>query len=381
MSRDNIDHQFVDTDPEIIEASLILLYQEMTGMSVNPASPERLFIAWLTDACVQILALVNHAANQNLLSRAVDENLDALGEMLYPGITRPQAQPAVTTMEFTISDVQASSLLIPKGTRVAVENSALVFETTEDVYVTIGNLSVDAPAVCQTAGIVGNGYTAGQIAEAVDVFPYFLSCRNITMSDGGADIATDDEYYDLMVSSRDAFTTAGAIGSYKYWVASASIEIADVVVNSPAPGEVGIYVLMDDGTMASAEVKDLVAAACNADSVRPLTDLVTVRDPDVVPYDITMTYYIDSAASQSGVEIASGVDAAVAAYQVWQATKLGRDINPSKLVSMLMGVPGVKRVVVSDPGYAVLSDGTGNATPELAQAGTVTVTNGGYENE
>jgi len=264
---------------------------------------------------------------------------------------------------------------------VAVSSDNLIFETEEDAYVAIGDTTVDVHAVCQTTGELGNAYLPGQLSELVDPFPYYLICENTTTSDGGADAATDDEYYELMVASQDAYSTAGAIGSYKYWASSVSTNIRDVVVNTPNPGEVKLFVLMDDGTSAGDEIKTAVFAACNADEVRPLTDQVQVLDPAEVSYDIALTYYSSRDASQSGSDIQAAVAATAEAYQAWQSAKLGRDINPSTLISMIMQVDGVKRVDLVSPTYTVLSDGSDNTTPELAAVNTVTLTNGGIEDE
>ncbi len=380
MNRPSPPHEFVNTDPEAIDVALISLYEEITGETVLPASPVRLFISWVTDALAQILAMINHAANQNIPSRALGENLDALGE-LYFGKKRPQATPASVTIQFTISEAQTSAVLIPKGTRIAVSNYDIVFATEADAYVPIGDTAVTVHAVCQTAGEAGNGYLPGQVNELVDPFPYFLSCTNVTTSDGGGDAATDDEYYALMVASQDAYSTAGSIGSYKYWAKSVSTNIADVVVTSPTAGEVKLYVLMNDGTIASSEVKTAVLAACNADEVRPLTDHVEVLDPTLVSYNINLTYYLSRTATQSAAEIQAAVGLAVERYKAWQSSRLGRDINPSTLIGMLMEVDGVKRVNLTAPVFTVLSDGSDNTTPALASAGTETVTNGGYEDE
>ena len=380
MSRLSPAHEFVNTDPEAIETALISIYEQISGDSVTPSSPVRLFVSWITDALAQILAMINHAANQNIPSQAIGVNLDALGQ-LYFGKARPAATQADVTMRFTISESQAFLVLVPKGTRITVSSSGIVFETDADAYVLIGSTTVDVHAVCQTAGESGNGYLPGQIIELVDPFPYFLSCVNTTTSDGGADEATDEEYYDLMVASQDAYSTAGAIGSYKYWAASVNTNISDVVVNTPNPGEVKLYVLMNDGTAASLEVKAEVLAACNADEVRPLTDHVEVLDPLSASYDIALTYYISRLATQSSSDIQDAVAAAVDQYKAWQAGKLGRDINPSTLISMLMQVEGIKRVSLITPVYTVLSDGSDNTAPELATAGTVTLTNGGIEDE
>lgn len=64
----------------------------------------------------------------------------------------------------------------------------------------------------------------------------------------------------------------------------------------------------------------------------------------------------------------------------WQSAKLGRDINPSYLVGLLMQT-GIKRVALTEPEFTVLRDGGDGTVPQLAKVGTVTITSGGYEDE
>ena len=46
MSR-NSDYQFVSTDMEAFQAQMIVAYERICGVTVQPASPERLFIQWV----------------------------------------------------------------------------------------------------------------------------------------------------------------------------------------------------------------------------------------------------------------------------------------------------------------------------------------------
>lgn len=378
MSR-NTDYQFISTDTDTLVSSLIAAYETITGVSVQPASAEKLFILWIADIIVQERVLNNYTGNQNIPGRADGENLDALGELFYDK-TRPEAQAAVCTERFYISAAQASAVLIPTGTRVTDASSTLFWETTADVYVPIGSLYVDIKIQCQTVGAAGNGYEAGQLNTIVDVYDYYDHCGNTTESDGGADAATDDEYYELMRSSEDAYSTAGSKGGYIYWAKQASTEVSDVVANRPSDGRVNLYILMDDGTIATPEIKAAVLAACTDDTVRPLTDYVNAEDPEVVSYDISFTYYIPSNTALSATEVQAAVAAAVAKYEVWQSAKLGRDINPSYLISLLM-TTGVKRVVLASPDFTSLRDGSDDTVPQIAQVSAVTITDGGYEDE
>lgn len=378
MSR-NTQYQFVSTDTAVLVSSLVSGYEKITGVSVQPASPEKLFIQWVADIIVQERVLNNYTGNQNIPSRSEGENLDALGELFYV-VERPAAQPAVCNMRFHISEAQETAILIPAGTRITDASSTLVWETVADVYVDIGDTYADVQIRCQTPGVVGNDYAIGQINTIVDLFDYYDHCENTTASDDGADEATDDEYYELMRASQDAFSTAGPKGGYIYIAKQVSTEIADVVANSPSAGKVALYVLMDDGTIATQETKSAVLAACSEDSKRPLTDSVEVKDPQTVEYDIKFTYYIPSESTSSSANIEAAVDAAVKEYVSWQCAKLGRDINPSKLVGLLMQT-GIKRVELTSPIFTSLKDGSDNTAPQVAEVGEITATNGGHEDE
>ena len=231
------EYKFIPTDPEDIVIWLTAIYEEIMGVTVQPASPERHFIQWMAEAIVLERVLTNYTANQNIPSRAVGENLDALAELFYTQ-ERPQAKAATCTVRFTISEAQGFAVLIPKGTRVTDARKTLVWETLEDVYVNIGETYADIKVQCQRPGKQGNGYVKGQIDSIIDPFAYFLSCENLTESDGGADAATDEEFYELLRLSMDGYSCAGARGGYIYFAKQVSTEIADVIAASPTPGVV-----------------------------------------------------------------------------------------------------------------------------------------------
>lgn len=388
MSR-NTEYQFVPTDTSAITALLTAAYEKLVGAAVRSASPEKLFIQWVSNIIIQERALNNYTGNQNIPSRAEGKNLDALGE-LFLERTRPTEKAAHCTVRFEISKAQPFAVLVPAGTRVSDAGSTLVWKTQADAYVAIGDTFVDVDVICQTPGTVGNGYVPGQIDTIVDLYDYCTQCRSVTESEGGTNTATDEEYYNLMRLSQDGWSTAGSTGSYIYHAMQASTEIADVVPNSPSPGKVYIYVLMKDGKPAGEEIKNAVLEECSADKVRPFTDHVQMGDPEIVPYDIDLTYYITADSPVNSTEIQKAVENAVKGYISWQSAKMGRDINPSKLYQMLMQT-GIKRADLRSPSFQPLRDGklalgltdyeVTMTVPQVGQVGTVTVLNGGYEDE
>lgn len=386
----NPEYQFLSLDSEAITQRLIAGWEKTVGTTVLPASPERLFIAWVTEFVLYERAEANAAANRNLPSRAEDEDLDALGSELF-GVERPAASAAVCTARFSISEAQEQVVTVPAGTRVTDTDGALVWVLTENVYIPAGETCADGKLRCQTAGTAGNGYAPGQISALVDLYDYCQGAENITTSDGGADEADDETYYELMRESKDALSSGGARGSYVYNAKRASTRIADVVANTSGPARVSVYVLMDDGTAAGEEIKAAVLESCAADDRRPMTDLVSVAEPEFADYDITLTYYIKQDATASSSEIQAAVEAAVEDYIAWQSGKLGRDINPEELLDRVRATGNIKRVELESPVYTALRSGLEGPAdeaeplvwpaPQVARLGTVTLRNGGVEDE
>ena len=74
----------------------------------------------------------------------------------------------------------------------------------------------------------------------------------------------------------------------------------------------------------------------NDEKVRPLTDHVTVGAPEQVKYKIDFTYYTEEGGTLTVPEVEANVNAAVAEFKAWQGGRIGRDVNPSRLVQMLM---------------------------------------------
>lgn len=114
--------------------------------------------------------------------------------------------------------------------------------------------------------------------------------------------------------------------------------------------------------------------------MRPLTDDVQVLAPEVVPYDINLTYYLTPDSETSASVIEAAVESAAKDYITWQSAKTGRDVNPSKLTSLLMAT-GIKRVEIRAPVFQTVHDGSGTLAAEVAQLGSLNIVNGGYEDE
>lgn len=363
---------FVNTDTDTLVNALVKSYEKFTGRTLYPADPVQKFILWIADIIIQERILIDESAKQNVPRYAQGVYLDSLAE-IFKDAYRLQPQAAATTFRFYLSTALPYQHLIPMGTRVAVDGN-IVFETTEILYIDAGKQTGDVPAICQQVGEIGNGFVPGQITQLVDVFPYYDRVENITVSAGGAEHETDSAFYERMRESMESFSTAGPSGAYIYHAKTASPLVADVAALSPTPGVADIRVLLRDGELPTEEVLQEVQAQLSADKVRPLCDFVQVSAPDTVPLNIDATYYIPKPSQNSAAVITADVEKAVQDYIRWQTEKMGRDINPSVLVSYMMKT-GIKRVEVRQPEYTVVPES------EVAALNQCNVSSGGIEDE
>ena len=361
--------EFAAKDVSQIEADVITTYEAIAGRTLAPGDPVRLFLQAIAMLIAQQRLLIDYAAKQNLLAYASGDYLDHIGALVRT--ERIPAQPAVTTVRFTLSAAQPQAVIIPDGTRVT-PNGQVFFAVQEDITVSAGSLQADVLAVCTAAGTVGNGWQVGQINQLVDPLPWISQVSNITVSSGGSDVEADDMYRQRIYEAPESFSVAGPEGAYKYWAKTASPLISDVAVYSPAPGEVSIRPLLKDGEIPSPDILNAVDAICNSKSLRPLTDQVIVAAPEVVNYNIEIEYFVDQDRSTEASAIQEAVTEAVNGYISWQKEKLGRDINPSELIARVMAA-GAKRVIVTSPVYTQVEP------YQVAITDTVNVTFGGLE--
>lgn len=166
---------------------------------------------------------------------------------------------------------------------------------------------------------------------------------------------TDDEFRARIQLSFEGYTTAGSEGSYVFHGLSADGDVKDIAAVSPAPGEVVVYVLSRTGNGAApAPLLAKVAAAVNAERVRPLTDSVTVEAAEVVPYAVTAELVLYPGPDAAVVE--AEARKALAEY-VTAVARIGYDVAVSGIYQALHRV-GVQRVNLTAPAANIaIADG------------------------
>jgi len=362
---------FVDASVATVQTEVFAIYKEITGRTPAKGDPIRLFLLTMTYIFVLLLNAINETGKQNLLRYANEYKLEHIGALV--GCDRIPAAAAVTTMEVTLSEEQSVATIIPAGTRFTA-GDGIFFALDEAMVIAAGDTTGTGSATCTVTGTDGNDYPVDAINTLVDPVPYVASVSNITVSEGGAGTQEDDDYREAIHEKPESFSTAGPTGAYEFHAKQASALISDVSVISPTPGDVEIRPLLKGGVIPGQEILDMVSEHLNTRTIRPLTDHVSVLAPATVSYNVNLTYYIDNENATMASTIQSAVTEAVNNYVAWQKDKLGRDINPSELIRLVMQA-GAKRVTVTAPVFTAL-----NGT-QVAVADTVTVNMGGFEDE
>ena len=375
---------FAEKSGEEIEAEIISTYETLAERTLAKGDPVRLFLEAIVLIIIHQRSLIDNAAKMNLLAYATGDYLDHIGALL--GVTRLGASSALTTLKITLSEVQDTAILIPEGTR-ATADGTLLFATTEAVEIPAGDTSITVTAQCTTTGEQGNGFIVGQIKRLVDPFPYEMAVENISESYGGSDVESDENFRERIQIAPESFSAAGPTEAYKYFARSAHADIIDVAVVGPGgpdclggyedlgyppPGHVNLYLLMTGGNLPTQEILDTVFGVCNAEDIRPDTDFLHVKVPEVVSYDVEVVYYIDRRRATQAAQIQIAVNTAINSFISWQKSKLGRDINPSELNHRIVSA-GAKRAEIISPDFTVLK------AWEIGIENSIKITFGGLE--
>lgn len=157
---------------------------------------------------------------------------------------------------------------------------------------------------------------------------------------------SDTDFRRRMVLGPEGFSVAGPGGAYIFHALSADGDVSDASVESPTPGEVVVTILSrtGDGT-APPELLAAVDERLNAETIRPLTDLVTVQSATIIPFTIEADLIFLNGPDQSLVttQAQSQLDDYLTA-----TLRLGRDVSRSGIIAALFA-EGVQNVILNEP--------------------------------
>lgn len=367
-----IENMTLQETEELVRGTYIRLYKEKTGQDpeLGAADTRNLLIKAFSLIIYQVMQYVDVKGRAEMLKTSTGQYLDQLSALL--GIERQGPRRSTSVERFTLSGPRQEATAIPAGTRVKTQGGKY-FNTLDYAEVPAGDITVDVNIQAEEAGAESDGIAAGEIDTLVDPIPYVASVTNTEPTTGGMDDEDDDSLTERVWLAPSKFSTAGPKDAYEYYVREWRSDVEDVQIVSPTPCVVNVFVVMAGGRMPTQAERDSLTEYLNADTIRPLSEVVECIAPEEITYNVALTYWIGRSDQKSAGTIQNQVETAVDEYEAWQR-KLGRDINPTELIARVRAA-GAKRVKVELPGDIVVSK------VQLPKRGSRTLTYGGLEDD
>lgn len=185
---------------------------------------------------------------------------------------------------------------------------------------------------------------------------------------------SDSDFRRRIQLSLEGFSTAGPEGAYIFHALAADGDVLDAAATSPSPGEVLVTIMSRSAVDGEADAGLIatVEAALNDDTVRPLTDSVTVQS--ATPVNFTLTAQLYTYQGPDPAVVTAAADAALLAY-LESVRRIGKDVTISGIYAALHQ-PGVQRVNLINPTATVEVD-----ADEVSFCASYTVTHAGIADE
>lgn len=378
---------FVDINAETVYEEIVRNVESDLGEKLHEGDEKKLFIKSLMPIIMALKNDINDTANQNFLENARDEKTDAIANSFFD-TNRLKATKASCNGKAVLSEVQKKDILIPSGTKIT-SDGIRIFKIKEDYIVKAGQKEVDVKLISASTGEKYNGIEIGKINHIIDPIAYVSQIYNTEISKEGSDIEDDKSYRERARLEMESKSCAGPEGAYEYYAYSADNSISAIKVVSPSPGTVRILVVVDNGEIPSDEILKKVYDECSPRDRRPLTDNVETGTPEIVEYDIELTYYLDKnfptyegkwrkAIEGENFDYESG---AIKTFINWQQEDIGRSINVEELKFQILNsatyeadnrtLSGVRKLIINSPGYDNIEE------IQLAKVKNINVTYGG----
>ncbi|WP_226841913.1 baseplate J/gp47 family protein [Enterobacter cloacae complex sp. I2] len=206
------------------------------------------------------------------------------------------------------------------------------------------------------------GADLDQLGANFDVARQVVSPADETTIPPTAAVMEDDDSYRRRIRlSWYARNTAGSREAYEYYARDVGSVVLDAHAYGPPdtdPGYVDVYVLSAEGDgTPSAELLAAVNEALSPEDVRPLTDFVTVKAPEIVGYSVDATLVISNGPDTDAVVAAA--KEALATYTE-SVHKIETDVSLAGIYAALKQA-GVDDVILRSPA-ATLAVGVGQAS-------------------
>lgn len=338
-------------------ASLKERYFEKTGHYPTVNDPETFHLEEIAYTKSELQDEINYESKQNLLAFAEDGRLEHLGALVGAGERLPEAA-ASTVIEIHFTSGHGGTV-VPKGYPVQAVDGQTLFVCMIDYIIEAGTETLLANFECQTAGLNGNGFVAGQISTLVDdSVTEIESASNVTTSQGGALAEDDDRYAYRIWLAPSQFSVAGPYDAYEFFALSASSAIGSVSVWTPAPNDISISAILLDGSLPEQPIIDAIYAQCSGEKRVPMGDRVAVVPVGGVDGTATIELNVYKDYAALGKTIVETAKELVEAEFLKWATTHGEDVVVQAIDTICKNIEGVyyANVIIKDSAGAVIEE-------------------------
>lgn len=324
---------YVTYDPEKIYGEMQNAYMEAGGDPIYPGDEKEMLLRAVQAVMVQAFAGIDQGLRMATLRYAVGDYLDMYGQKR--GCVRLEEAAAEATVEITLG-ASGEAKTIPAGLLLTADGEHL-YKTLEPIYQTGYAQTIRVTIQAEQTGSAGNGLEKGTMMQALGSRDSIEKILCVKSAQGGQERENDESYRERIRVYGLTNVTTGPRAQYEAAAKNVSSQILSARARNAGAGNVEIVLLLDS-TEGADGIREAVLEALNDQSVRPLTDRVTVRWAEPVEYTLKLQYAVDR-----GDNIADAVAAAVGDYQEWQDETIGRAFNPDRLMAAIYQA-GAQRV-------------------------------------
>lgn len=327
---------YINYDVDETWKAMTEVYLLAGGDILWPGDEKEMLMRAVLAIATTVMALVDNALRMDTLTYATGEYLKEYGRKR--NCEYIEAVAAEATVRITM-ETTGYARTLPAGT-VVTADGAVLWGLAEDLEITGTAQTIDTEITCQTAGIIGNGLTSGTEMQFLDGLDGLVSCIVIEGASGGTDAEDEEVYRERIRNYGLATVTTGPVKQYESQAEAVTTQILDAAALNDGPGEVGVYLILEDGAETETILRS-VEQKLNAYDTRPLTDHVTIYSATEKTYRLNVKVWYGS-----NVVLTTSVTDVVAEYKAWQDNTIGRAFNPDKLVASLYQA-GCERVQIT----------------------------------
>lgn len=297
------------------------------------------------------------------------------------GIELREATVATTVLQFTVTPVEDTDIVIPDQTQVSTADGQFTFETDQEILIPFPETTGSVGATRRIAGRVL--LAPNTLTQMTDPIAFVQSATNLQLVDSGTDEETVDEALararnyqrrgERLVSARDledaifedVLLGAGIVKAFPLIMAGDFTQL-----NHPRAGHTTIVVMTETGSAVSDDVKTRIIAAMEQAIG---SQFIYIIDPRFVEFSIEASIKIEGITPQLAIK--AGAEKNLRDFYATKRGNFGRPVLRSEIIAIIEGTPGVDRIA-SDANGPIVGNPAADvplAPYELPKLNTVTL--------